>query len=137
MFVAQADAFVGQPCRFAPTAMNPNDRRGESAYSPAMPIAGGSIVARAVPTSTITTSFTDMFDTKNTTAWTWSASQTVPFNDAGNNVVKSTGTGANHNANFNRSLYSLNHGDSIFVRLKVDAANTGSFGVAVADILTA
>jgi len=70
-----------------------------------------------------TYTFQDPFNTKNTTAWTWSSSQTVPYNDGGNNVVKSTGTGSNWNANFYRTT-SLGTGQGLQVRFKVDAANT-------------
>jgi RHS repeat-associated protein len=67
------------------------------------------------------TSFSDAFDTKDTTNWTWSAQQTVPFNDGGANVVKSTGTGSNWNASFYRSSYSISSGEGVFVRFKVDS----------------
>ena len=49
------------------------------------------------PTSGFT--FQDTFDSKNTTNWTWSAHQTVPYADGGNNVVRNVGTGSNYDAN--------------------------------------
>jgi len=74
------------------------------------------------PTSGFT--FQDTFNTKDTTNWTWSSYQTVPFNDGGNNVVKSSGTNANWDANFYRSAYSLSSGKGLQLRFKVDRSDT-------------
>ncbi|MDQ1301913.1 MAG: hypothetical protein QG637_1835, partial [Chloroflexota bacterium] len=66
--------------------------------------------------------FQDTFDSKNTAAWTWSSYQTVPFNDGGNNVVKSAGAGTNWNSAFNRTA-TLSSGQGVSVRFKVDHTN--------------
>lgn len=72
-----------------------------------------------------TYSFQDAFNSKNTSAYTWSVHQTVPFNDAGNNVVKSTGTGSSYDANFYR-MSTLTTGNGIQLRFKVDGTNTSA-----------
>ncbi|MBC7260588.1 MAG: RHS repeat protein, partial [Chloroflexi bacterium] len=76
------------------------------------------------PTSTFI--FSDTFNSKNTTNWTWSNYQTVPFNDGGNNVVKSSGTGNNWDANFYRGAYSLSTGQGLQLRFKVSLTNTAA-----------
>ena len=73
-----------------------------------------------------TYTFQDSFDSKNTTAWTWSSQQTVPFSDGGNNVVKSTGTGSNWNATFYRSTAALSTGQGLSVRFKVDSTTANA-----------
>ena len=78
--------------------------------------------ASAWPT---TYSFQDAFNSKNMLAYTWSSYQTVPCSDAGNNVVKSTGSGSNYDANFYRTS-TLTTGNGIQLRFKVDATNTSS-----------
>ena len=80
-----------------------------------------------------TYSFQDAFNSKNTSAYTWSSYQTVPYNDAGNNVVKSTGTGSSYDANFYRTS-TLTTGNGIQLRFKVDATNTSAhFAIETAD----
>ncbi len=72
-------------------------------------------------------SFQDAFNTKNTSAYTWSSYQTVPFSDAGNNVVKSTGTGTNDVASFYRTS-TLTTGNGIQVRFQAKSgANEAIF----------
>jgi RHS repeat-associated protein len=66
--------------------------------------------------------FQDTFDSKNTAAWTWSSYQTVPFNDSGNNVVKSAGTGVDWNSTFYRTA-TLTSGQGLSLRFKVDNTN--------------
>jgi uncharacterized repeat protein (TIGR01451 family) len=66
--------------------------------------------------------FQDSFDSQNTAAWTWSSYQIVPFNDGGNNVVKSAGTGTNWNSTFYRTA-TLSSGQGLAVRFKVDNTN--------------
>jgi len=80
-------------------------------------------VARTI-TGTLTYVFTDTFNTKDMAAWTYNASQTVPFNDGGNNVVKNTGDGSTWNATFYRTPYSLVTGQGAQMRFKVDNAQT-------------
>jgi RHS repeat-associated protein len=78
----------------------------------------------------VSTSFSDTFDSKSTSNWTWSSYQTVPYSDAGNNVVKSTGTGSNYSASFYRSSYNLSTGKGLQIRFKVDATDTvAHFGI--------
>jgi YD repeat-containing protein len=67
--------------------------------------------------------FEDLFDTKSTTHWTWSAAQTVPYNDGGNNVVMNTGDFVNWRG-FNRSGYALASGKALQLRFKVDDTAT-------------
>ena len=74
------------------------------------------------PTSGFT--FQDTFNIKNTTNWTWSAHQTVPHPDGGNNVVRNVGTGSNYDANFYRSTYSLANGKGLQLRFKVNQTDT-------------
>ncbi len=80
--------------------------------------------------------FFDPFDMKDTNNWAWSAYQTVPFSDAGNNVVKSTGTGVDWNSSFYRSAFSLSSGKGVRMRFKVDAADTGAIFSVVANDAT-
>jgi RHS repeat-associated protein len=80
-------------------------------------------MARTI-TGTLTYAFTDTFNTKDTVAWTYNASQTVPFNDGGNNVVKNTGDGSTWNASFYRTPYSLVTGQGAQLRFKVDNAQS-------------
>ncbi len=68
-------------------------------------------------------SFTDSFDSANTSAWTFSSYQTVPYNDGGQNVLKSTGTGVDWNSNFYRNA-SLVNGQSATVDFKVDSGDS-------------
>ncbi len=67
----------------------------------------------------------DTFDGANTSVWTFSISQTVPFNDGGQNVVKSVGTGVDWNANFYRNA-NLISGQSASIDFKVDATDTST-----------
>jgi YD repeat-containing protein len=83
----------------------------------------GRQTAKLAPDS-LTTSLYDPFNTQDLTNWTWSAHQTVPYADGGNNVVKNTGTGIDYNANFYRSAYSLAHGEALQVRFKVSSTDT-------------
>jgi len=76
------------------------------------------------PTSGFT--FQDTFNSKNTTNWTWSAHQTVPYSDGGNNVVRNVGTGSNYDANFYRNAYSLINGKGLQLRFKVSQTDTGA-----------
>ena len=74
---------------------------------------------------TLTTSLYDPFDTKDTTRWTWSSYQIVPFLDGSNNVVKSTGPNiGTWNAHFYRSAYSLADGEGLQLRFKVNSSDT-------------
>jgi RHS repeat-associated protein len=68
--------------------------------------------------------FSDTFNSKDTSNWTWTDYVAVPFNDGGNNVARSTGTGSSWAANFNRSAYSLTSGRGLQLRFKVSASNT-------------
>jgi hypothetical protein len=68
--------------------------------------------------------FQDAFNSKDTTNWSWSSYQTVPYNDGGQNVVKSSGTGSSWGATFYRTSYSLTSGKGLQVRLKVDGTKT-------------
>ena len=74
------------------------------------------------PDQTDNDTFVDTFDTKNTARWTYNQYQTVPYNDAGNNVVKHDGPGNTFVAFFRP--YSLQDGDSVSVEFKVDASDT-------------
>lgn len=79
------------------------------------------------------TSFSDTFDTKDTNNWVWSAYQTVPYSDGGNNVVRSSGQN-NWSSNFYRSSYNLTSGKSLQVRFKVDVTNpVGVFYIEASD----
>ncbi|MBI4790951.1 MAG: hypothetical protein HY782_28305, partial [Chloroflexi bacterium] len=79
---------------------------------------------RKIEYSAASVTLTDPFDTSNPALWSWSGYQSVPFNDAGQNVVKSTGTDANWNGNFYRNAYGLTHGQSASIDFKVDSAET-------------
>ncbi|MEJ5310984.1 MAG: carbohydrate binding domain-containing protein, partial [Anaerolineae bacterium] len=74
------------------------------------------------PTSGYT--FQDTFDSKNTTNWTWSTHQTVPYSDGGNNVVRNVGTGSSYDASFYRNAYSLVNGKGLQLRFKVSQTDT-------------
>jgi RHS repeat-associated protein len=81
-------------------------------------------VNRPTRKATFRSAFSESFDTRNTFAWGWGANQTVPFNDGGNNVVKSTGTGSDFSAQFYRAADSLSDGKALQLRFKVDSPNT-------------
>jgi RHS repeat-associated protein len=81
-------------------------------------------VLAGVPEQGVVYTMLDTFDSKDTSGWSWSSHQTVPHNDAGNMVVKSTGTESNWDANFYRTSYSLTHGDGVELRFKVDQDDT-------------
>jgi RHS repeat-associated protein len=81
--------------------------------------ANGNMTARTGHT------FQDPFDTKDAAAWGWSSYQTV-YNDGGNNVIKSSGTGSDYSANFYRSSYNLADGEGVEFRFRVDRTDTAS-----------
>ncbi len=69
-------------------------------------------------------SYTDLFNLKDTSNWTWGTTcQTVPFNDGENNVVALTGNGTNWDCRFTRSAYTLTNGDTVQLRFKVSQSN--------------
>jgi RHS repeat-associated protein len=86
------------------------------------------LTSKLVPTGQ-TSLLTDNFDTKNTTNWTYTSQQTVPFNDAGNNVVKNVGTGTDWNASYYRNSYSLSSGKGLQVRFKFTTLPTAQAAV--------
>ncbi|MBI4332947.1 MAG: hypothetical protein HY673_16900, partial [Chloroflexi bacterium] len=70
------------------------------------------------------TTYQDTFDTKDQTKWTFSAYQTVPFADGGNNVVKSTGTGVDYTSEFYANSYTLRSGQGIQIEFKMTLTDT-------------
>ena len=71
-------------------------------------------------------SFLDTFDVSSTVTFTYSSRQTVPYNDGGSNVCKSSGTGSSYDAHFYRSAYSLVSGEGVTLTFKVDLTNTST-----------
>jgi RHS repeat-associated protein len=86
------------------------------------------LTSKVLPTGQ-TSLLSDNFDTQNTSNWTFSGQQTVPFNDGGNNVVKNVGTGSDWNANFVRNSYSLTSGKGLQVRFKFTSLPTAQAAV--------
>lgn len=76
---------------------------------------------------TVTTRSTDGFNTKDNDLWVYSATQTVPFSDGGENVVKSDATTIHdYTVNLYRRYYTLTSGSSVTVDFKVDNTNSGA-----------
>ncbi|MBM4430973.1 MAG: hypothetical protein FJ026_11605, partial [Chloroflexi bacterium] len=71
-------------------------------------------------------SIADSFDVSSTVTFTYSSRQTVPYNDGGQNVCQSSGTGVDLSAQFYRTAYSLNTGDALRLRFKVDQDDTAT-----------
>jgi hypothetical protein len=66
----------------------------------------------------------DTFDAKNNAVWQLNSHQTVPFNDAGNNVLRNSGTNSNYAANFHGKSYNLQSGEEVTLRFKAGSTNT-------------
>ena len=70
--------------------------------------------------------FSDEFNTKDTTAWTYNSYQTVPFSLGGQNVVKNVGTDSGYNANYYRSSYSQGSQGSVQFEFQVTGSNSSA-----------
>ena len=68
--------------------------------------------------------YTETFDTKDASAWTYNSYQTVVDTDADGSVLKNAGTGTNFSANYYRGSYNLTDGESLQVRFKTDHSDS-------------
>ena len=77
--------------------------------------------------------FSDSFDSQNSSAWVWNGYQSVPYVDGENRVARNSGTGTSYDAHFYRNGYTLDSGDGLRVRFKVDRGDTAAHFMVEAD----